>query len=75
MTNKPFMTINDCMKVLKQYKITTSRITFMKWMLEYEFGEQLLGKGSNWIICPNKFNKFLNTKFHKKNAKKKRKEK
>lgn len=72
MAKQTWYTIKKCMKILEEAEITTSRITFMKWVKEYGFGEQLSGKGSNWIINPYKFKNFLKTKFFKTNEKKKR---
>ena len=62
MTKKTWHSPKEALEILKKNKITSSRITLMKWVKEYDLGEKL---GGTWIISPSKLNNFMKSKFHK----------
>jgi hypothetical protein len=63
MVKKTWLSPKEALEILAKNKLTTSRITMMKWIKTYKFGEKVEGL---WVISPSRLDKFMKEKFHKK---------
>lgn len=59
--NKPFYYLKEAILVLSKNSIQTNKVTFTKWIKNYNLGEKVGGK---WIIDPEVLKNFMKENFH-----------
>jgi len=58
---KTWLSVSEAIQTLKQSKIKTNRVTFLKWIDQYDLGQKV---GGRWVIYPERLERFMKDYFH-----------